>query len=157
MTETVAPNPYSPYATADPERRHALPVPALLAASGATPAPGTLALTSCGQLAVVPADVILVEPGATFPPIACPPCLEALAADRIDEPPREIELCPECDRPTPYGLCILCRQERHDAWWTEQAHAEAQQRADEADIMRSAGAYDPDYGKDLDYDDEGER
>ena len=119
MPETVAPNPYSPYATADPERRHIIPVPALLADLGARPAPGALATTACGQLAVVPADVVLVEPGAAFPAIACPPCLEAMAADRIDEPPREIELCPECDRPTPYGLCIICRQERHDQWWAE--------------------------------------
>lgn len=34
----------------------------------------------------------------------------------------------------------------------DELHADAEQRAEEADIMRSAGAYDPDYGKDLDYD-----
>jgi hypothetical protein len=34
----------------------------------------------------------------------------------------------------------------------DQIHGEAAQRAEEADIMRSAGAFDPDYGKDLDED-----
>lgn len=118
MPTSATPNPYSPYATADPERRHIIPVPALLADLGARPEPGALATTSCGQLAVVPAGVVLVEPGAEFPAIACPQCLEAMAADRIDEPPREPEPCNECDRPTPYaGLCALCRQDRHDEWW----------------------------------------
>lgn len=34
----------------------------------------------------------------------------------------------------------------------DQIHGDAAQREEEADIMRSAGAYDPDYGKDLDED-----
>lgn len=153
MTEpTVTPNPYSPFATADPSLRHIIPVLRLL---NAAPIAGGLSTTGCGQLAVVPADVIEVRPGHPFPAIACRACIAAMNADRIDNPAAERLPCSNCESLTPYpGLCILCRQERHDAWWTEQAHADAAQRAEEADIMRSAGAYDPDYGKDLDHDDE---
>jgi hypothetical protein len=112
----ITPNPYSPYATADPALRHLIPIPRLLADLGVRPDTGALATTSCGQLAVVPDDAIMVDPGHPFPPIACPACIAAMKADRIDETPRDIEPCPECARPTPYGLCIVCRQDQHNEW-----------------------------------------
>lgn len=109
---TVAPNPYSPHADADPRYRHILPTPA----SAGAPRPGSLLPTACDRLAVVPDEPLRLAGGAALPNGLCPACL---ARVRGQEPPvdiRPISTC-ACGLNTEHdGACVLCRQERHNAW-----------------------------------------
>ncbi|MGI5223552.1 hypothetical protein [Actinoallomurus sp. CA-142502] len=119
MAERLTPNPYSPYADADPATRHLLP--SLL---GARPKPGGLCPAACGGLAVVPEGTLgditdLINEGRTaeLPPGFCLTCL-AVATGREPEPPGTPGVCRECGERSSHGdLCALCRQDLHDAWW----------------------------------------
>lgn len=125
MPHAVAPNPYSPWADATPAHRHILPVPELLAAAGATPVPGTLAPTGCGRLAVVPADVLEIGPDREMPANACPRCFDAMREGQPRQLPGPAMPCVDCGTATLHtGLCPLCRQERHDAWWAARKAAD---------------------------------
>ncbi|MFF0143561.1 hypothetical protein ACFYRN_45160 [Streptomyces sp. NPDC005227] len=120
MTEPIAPNPHSPYADADPEARHLLPSPIFFPEAR----PGVLAVAACLRMAVVPEEPLRDVnglPDGVFPPGMCNACIEAFYAEsrgeryRDDRPPT---VCSECGSRTRHdGLCALCRQEKHDAWW----------------------------------------
>lgn len=113
----VKPNPYSPFADATPAHRHVFAVPEPFALAGATPVPGTLAPASCGRLAVVPDGVDEIPPGAEMPVNACPTCVEAMLAGSPRDLPGLPMPCVDCGIATVHtGLCVLCRQDRHDAW-----------------------------------------
>lgn len=120
MADTkIEPNPYSPYANADPKYRHLLP-----SLFGIGPKPGVLALTACERMAVAPGeplqdatDAIAGGDVANLPAGLCTPCVMVatgrFTADRV-QPAR----CEECGGDSSQGdLCALCRQELHDAWW----------------------------------------
>ncbi|MER5213672.1 hypothetical protein ABT063_24650 [Streptomyces sp. NPDC002838] len=109
---TVAPNPVSPYADADPQYRHIFPSPIFFPA----PNPGVLALTACEGMAVVPEALIQTEPGAALPDGLCPACVTVMQGG--EPPKRPTSECGECGTATWHGaLCALCRQEKHEAWW----------------------------------------
>jgi len=109
---TVAPNPHSPYANANPEYRHIFPSPIFFP----TPNPGVLAPAACELMAVVPADLIETEPGAALPDGLCPDCVAVMQGGAPPKHPSS--RCGECDAATWHGaLCALCRQEKHDEWW----------------------------------------
>ncbi|NUU25244.1 MAG: hypothetical protein HOV68_27635 [Streptomycetaceae bacterium] len=109
---TVAPNPHSPYATADPQYRHIFPSPIFFP----TPNPGGLTVTACEGLAVVPADLIETEPGAPLPDGLCPACVTVMQGGA--PPKHQSSECGDCGAATWHGvLCGLCRQEKHAAWW----------------------------------------
>lgn len=123
MTERIAPNPYSPYANALPDARHLLPVLFFMP----PPPPGTLALTGCDRMAVVPVDLLkdvteLLSAGRAgeLPPGLCADCVSAATGEgRVAGHPQAAPaVCEHCDGPSSQGRwCALCRQELHDAWW----------------------------------------
>lgn len=114
----IEPNPHSPYADAAPDARHLIP-----GFRFAPPTPGSLAPTGCDRLAVVPTEELRTvgEEGNTFPAGICDTCIRAwYAALRGEELPndRPATDCRECGSTTRHdGLCVLCRQEKHDEWW----------------------------------------
>lgn len=109
---TIAPNPHSPYATANPQYGHIFAVPAFLPA----PKPGGLLPTACEAMAVVGKDVIETWPGAELPEGLCPLC--AAVMNGGEPPARTSSECKDCDAATWHGeLCAVCRQEKHEAWW----------------------------------------
>ncbi|MFI2314111.1 hypothetical protein AMK17_25260 [Streptomyces sp. CB00072] len=114
----VAPNPPSPYATADPNTRHLLP------SLFGVPRPGTLAPTGCNRLAVVPAEGLRNADDGTFPLGICDTCITAFyAALRGQElsDDRPTTNCRECQSQTRHdGLCAMCRQDAHTTWSTEE-------------------------------------
>ena len=113
MTTRVEPNPYSPYADANPNLRHAFPVPDFFPALKA----GALLPAGCGGMAVVPTEPLQVVPAADLPEGLCPACVEELRGNHTPPsiPPAE---CRECGTDTRHAdLCALCRQEKHDKWW----------------------------------------
>ncbi|MGW3847152.1 hypothetical protein [Streptomyces fagopyri] len=114
---TVAlPNPYSPYADADPLYRHLLPT--LLPSMFGEPAPGALVVAGCDRMVVVPDEPLRAadEPDAELPAGVCPACIAALRGDR-PAPATAVE-CQRCESTTRHtGLCALCRQEKHADWW----------------------------------------
>jgi hypothetical protein len=115
--QTTVPNPYSPYATADPNTRHLLPSFIFFG----PPQPGSLAPTGCERLAVVPdSPLTAASEGNAFPPGICETCIAAWdAALRGEELPddRPAEDCRECGSSTRHdGLCAMCRQDEHDTW-----------------------------------------
>jgi len=119
MPTLVPPNPYSPWADAMPGQRHIFAVPELFVRPGVTPLPGMLASTSCGYLAVVPTDVIEIGPDREAPVNGCPTCFEAMHEGQPRELRGEPMPCTDCGLSTRHtGLCALCRQDRHDQWWT---------------------------------------
>ncbi|MFB4273065.1 hypothetical protein [Nonomuraea sp. GTA35] len=110
----VEPNSYSPYATAAPDVRHLFAMPAWLMAS---PRPGELAQTACGELAVVPDAPIKTEPGEAMPEGMCGTCVKARNADVVVAPSATTADCSECGLGTCHGaLCALCRTDLHDQW-----------------------------------------
>lgn len=118
---SVSPNPFSPFADADPALRHLLPVPAFLPGA---PAPGTLSFTGCGRLAAVPADPVEIDPAAQLPDGVCPRCTAALRAGAPQWDNRPAAACRACGTPTLHdALCALCRQDLHAAWQAEQGGA----------------------------------
>jgi hypothetical protein len=112
--EPADPNPYSPFADADPETRHLFPV--LLLLGGQPPRPGTLAGTGCGRLAVVPDAPIEVR-GPTLPEGVCEGCRQSFALDTPLDPTGKPHPCPCCNAATRHeGNCAACRQQLHKAW-----------------------------------------
>jgi hypothetical protein len=110
----IAPNPYSPYADADPNYRHVF---AFFAFFG-DPAPGGLVPAACDAMAVVPeADLTETRPGADdLPDGLCPACVAVLNGG--EPPKRPTTDCRECEAKTGHdGLCAVCRQEAHEKWW----------------------------------------
>lgn len=112
----VLPNPYSPYADADPLYRHTIPV--LMPSLFGEPAPGTLSLTGCEHLAVVPDEPLryVADPDQALPAGLCPACVSAMHGDA---PPQGTATdCRRCESSTRHnGLCAQCRQEQHADWW----------------------------------------
>lgn len=110
---TVAPNPPSPFADADPQYRHLF---AEMLPFG-PPSPGVLALAGCDRLAVVPDTLQTADPNGELPDGLCPACL---AVARGQEPPADVQpvsQCQTCESSTQHnGLCAMCRQEFHDVW-----------------------------------------
>lgn len=116
MAYRLTPNPYSPYATASPDTRHILPTLAFLG----DPTPGSLVLTGCEYLAVVPEQTVETQPGAELPDGLCHVCIAAM--NGADEPRRPAVPCTECGmRTTHDGLCAMCRAEKHDEWRAAQS------------------------------------
>jgi hypothetical protein len=123
----LAPNPYSPYADADPRFRHL--VPSLF---GIPPKAGVLAVAACGGMAVVPegtlgdaTDALKEGRLADLPEGLCPNRLAVATGAGIEAgahvSPGE---CSECGDRTLHGsCCALCRQEMHDQWRASQATA----------------------------------
>ncbi|WP_225825647.1 hypothetical protein [Streptomyces naphthomycinicus] len=110
----VDPNPHSPYADADPNYRHIF---ATIAFFG-DPAPGRLVPTACERLAVVPEEALRDTHAGdgTLPDGLCPICVAVMQGG--DELRHPVTGCRECEAVTDHdGLCALCRQEKHDAWW----------------------------------------
>lgn len=111
---TVAPNPPSPYADADPATRHLFAVPAFL---NNPLRPGTLYATACNRLAVVPETPVEVTDPEQLPDGLCPICVTAMRAGAPLEDSRPTRACPQCDGTTRHdGLCAVCRMDEHDAW-----------------------------------------
>ncbi|MDQ0809886.1 hypothetical protein QFZ63_001600 [Streptomyces sp. B3I7] len=109
---SIAPNPRSPYASADPQYRHIFPSPIFFP----TPTPGVLAAAACNLMAVVPADLIETRPGEPLPNGLCPDCVTVMQGGAPPKHPSS--LCGECGSATWHGeLCALCRQEKHEQWW----------------------------------------
>lgn len=110
----LAPNPHSPYADADPNYRHIF---ATIVFFG-DPAPGGLVPTACERLAVVPEEPLrdANEGDGVLPEGLCPVCVAVMQGG--DEPRHPVTDCRECEAVTNHaGLCALCRQEKHEAWW----------------------------------------
>ncbi|WKD36542.1 hypothetical protein [Streptomyces xanthophaeus] len=115
---TLAPNPSSPFATADPNTRHLIATVPLFG----QPRPGALVLVGCDHLAVVPTEP-LTEADGTLPDGLCPACVAAMngEAESQEQPAGE---CRDCGLTTRHdGLCVLCRMEAHDEWWAQQQTA----------------------------------
>lgn len=119
MAERIPPNPYSPYADANPNARH------LIASFlGSLPEVGVLTLAGCGRMAVVPAepltdvtDLLLAGRTGELPPGLCADCVGVAAGDGEPLPPVP-GTCRDCDSPSSHGdLCALCRHELHSKWW----------------------------------------
>lgn len=113
---TIAPNPHSPYADADPNYRHIF---AAFTFFG-DPHPGGLVPTACERLAVVPEEPLRDANAGdgTLPDGLCPACLAAMRGEELPEDIRPVTDCRECESRTEHdGLCALCRQEKHEAWW----------------------------------------
>lgn len=113
---TITPNPYSPFADADPGKRHVFAMPAFLIQ--VPPQPGELLVTGCSRLAVVPDEVQEKTPSAEIPDGVCDLCVAALRSDTILEDARPLSACGDCGGPTRHdGLCALCRRRKHEQWW----------------------------------------
>mgnify|MGYP001577830958 FL=1 len=120
MIDRVEPNPYSPYATADPTTRHIFAVPIFFP----EPRPGGLCPTACDELAVVPEDLLEIEQGQPLPDGLCEPCITAMRNGRPKTPDTaDTGRCSLFTRRP--DLCALCRQEAHDAWWPTRDATEA--------------------------------
>lgn len=121
MTEPLGPNPFSPYATADPAFRHLFPTPVFFP----EPLPGALTFTACSTLAVVPAEPLQEFGGETeeLPDGLCPGCVAAMHG-HAPAPTAAATTCRGCDALTSHnGLCALCRQADHHVWRRFQAEA----------------------------------
>ncbi|MFC7909031.1 hypothetical protein [Streptomyces nigra] len=108
----VLPNPYSPYADADPLYRHTF-----LSFGLGAPKPGVLVPTDCERLAVVPDEThpLALDP-EQLPAGLCPTCIGAARGDLILSYPAMD--CRRCESRTHHNaLCAQCRQEAHADWW----------------------------------------
>lgn len=113
MADRIAPNPRSPFATADPHTRHIIP----LFEGLSTPESGTLQITACEQLAVVP-EVGKEHPVGNLGELPRGMCALCVVVAR-GLPPREtvLEACQRCTAVSGHGpLCAMCRIELHDEW-----------------------------------------
>lgn len=118
MADTkITPNPFSPYANADPEWRHLIP-----SLFGLVPEPGVLCLTACDLMAVAPEEPLKdatdgLIGGDNLPDGLCPSCVAMAQSGQSPVPPRPQE-CRECgDLGSQGEWCALCRQDLHDEWW----------------------------------------
>jgi hypothetical protein len=126
----VEPNPFSPYATAAADVRHLFAVPFWLMAS---PRPGELMPTACGELAVVPETLSEAKPDDSLPEGVCGTCAQARQDDTTVAPSGPVTDCRECGLRTNHGkLCALCRSDLHDAWWLAKATGSPASTADDA-------------------------
>lgn len=117
----VEPNPYSPYADADPAHRHIFAVPRFIEPFAGPPTPATLATTGCGRVAVVPSVPVEVLDPRLLPPGICPQCAAAMIEDCPRWHDSPAHPCPSCTMTTRHdGLCALCRQHKHDVWQAQQ-------------------------------------
>lgn len=127
MTDRIKPNPYSPYADADPDVRHLFP-----SFFGNLPTPGGLALTGCERMAVVPEETLtdvtdLLDAGriSDLPPGLCPVCV-SVATGEGSAGGDGADVCRECGARTSHGdWCALCRQDLHDEWWPNREASDA--------------------------------
>lgn len=104
----IDPNPFSPFATADPAARHIFPGPPPLR-------PGALLIAICNELAVVP-DVLSDAATTPLPDNICGLCL-GVVDGLVLATPEYSEECTGCGGSTVYGgLCAACRQRAHDEW-----------------------------------------
>lgn len=111
---TLAPNPHSPYADADPAFRHILPT--FIFATD--PTPGQLVLTGCERMAVVPEERLQSASDGVLPDGLCPACLAYMRREELPADVRPTANCRECNCLTAHdGLCAVCRQEAHEQWW----------------------------------------
>ncbi|MFG2699550.1 hypothetical protein [Streptomyces sp. NPDC048386] len=108
---TVQPNPYSPYATADPRVRHLFPT------LFGPPEAGALLPTGCRDLAVVPDEPQeIVPPAEQLPAGVCPGCAAALRGLVVFDS-RPVAACRNCDGETRHNqLCAVCRADAHELW-----------------------------------------
>jgi hypothetical protein len=119
MPDRLTPNPYSPYADADPQYRHL--VPGLF---GIAPPEGVLTIAACGLMTVVPGgdlgdatDALIDHRFDDLPEGLCPRCI-GVATGREGEISGAPTTCEECGTTTRHARwCALCRQELHDQWW----------------------------------------
>ncbi|GAA2861294.1 hypothetical protein [Nonomuraea rubra] len=116
-TTKIAPNPFSPYANADLNLRHAFP-----AFFGAVPDHGVLTVTGCRRMAVVaestPRDVLDEIAAGSLPEGMCPVCVKAATEGEQGISSLPAQRCRECGGDSSQGeWCALCRQELHDIWW----------------------------------------
>lgn len=119
MSARVAPNPFSPYADADPAYRHL--VPGLF---GIAPPEGALSPTACGLMTVVPGsdlgdatDALVDHRFNDLPDGLCPRCV-GVATGREREISGAPTTCEECGSDTRHARwCALCRQDLHEQWW----------------------------------------
>lgn len=125
MADRVPPNPYSPFADADPDLRHLIPSP-----FGALPKPGGLTVTACERMAVVPedtlkdvTDLLIAGRVSELPPGLCPVCISVATGEGVAGGDGTGE-CEDCGDLTSHGdLCALCRQDLHDEWWPSRQEA----------------------------------
>lgn len=117
MPDTITPNPPSPFANANPAFRHLIPTIPLFS----VPVPGTLALTGCNYLAVVPDEPLRdASAGGALPDGLCPACLAEMRGETPPTGVRPVTECRTCDDHTIHGeMCVLCRQEMHDRWMAD--------------------------------------
>jgi hypothetical protein len=114
MPDTIAPNPPSPFADADPEFRHL--IPALPSIFG-LPQPGVLATTGCGYLAVVPDEPMRNANHVLLPAGLCPTCLAVMRGEKAPADSRPVIDCRTCGSATRHDTaCALCRMEFHSRW-----------------------------------------
>jgi len=113
---TVPPSPYSPYATADPDVRHLIPLPE----EYGPPAPGRLLPAGCHELAVVSDDSAEIDPATRpLPRGLCAPCVASMRGLAVPDDTRPLTNCRTCGGETRYNhLCALCRAEAHQLWQT---------------------------------------
>lgn len=108
---TVPPNPYSPYATANPAERHLFPT------LFTPPTPGTLMPTGCNHLAAVPEETVEVDPTAeTLPDGLCATCIATMRGLTVPDFRPETD-CLNCGHTTRNNLmCAVCRAKAHQLW-----------------------------------------
>lgn len=112
LPQVPEPNPYSPYATADPAARHVFQ-----AFFGSFPPPDVLALTACAEFAVVPASLTKTDRGSPHAGL-CTACVAAMQSRPLPEKVGPVTDCRFCEGSTLHdGVCALCRQEFHEEWW----------------------------------------
>lgn len=112
MTDPAKPNPYSPFACAEPTVRHAFPVYPFFGG----PEAGVLAMTLCERTAIVPGDTQEYPVGAEMPAGTCPGCAAVLREQEPPEDTRTPEQCKTCESRGPNGMCLMCRMDAHDRW-----------------------------------------
>lgn len=116
MPDRVSPNPPSPFADADPTRRHLLLTLVFLP----LPAPGHLAMTGCDRAAVVPDEPVEVGSTDELPEGICPLCITAFEAVQHGHGALRAPLddCRICAAPTRCEavVCGPCRSDLHDQW-----------------------------------------
>ncbi|WP_330348150.1 hypothetical protein [Streptomyces sp. NBC_00582] len=108
----AAPNPYSPYATADPYASHLFPT------LFGPPEPGALLPTACFHLAVVRGQPPTEIDPATeqLPAGLCTVCVDHMRGRDIPES-RPFTACQGCGADTRHnGMCAVCRAEAHELW-----------------------------------------
>jgi hypothetical protein len=124
---TLIPNPFSPYADADPAFRHLVP-----SFFGIAPPPGVLAPAACCGMTVVPDEPLSDATDALkegrlddLPEGLCPVCVAVASGQQPHPRPEQVVECRDCGGESGHGdLCALCRQGAHDEWWPTREQAQ---------------------------------